>query len=143
MVPRRGVRGAVGRPASRGSGAVAGAEYGYISELCSYARTHLGCAVLTQQHRRTSVRPGVVGLAGPGGAREQLPEPDFFVNAYAGCSTGSAVGRDHLADLRQEDADLQRRPSVPVGQQARLPATCAGEEWEEVAQVRRQASCAN
>src|SRR4030095_16513566 len=27
---------------------LAGEEYGYVSELCSYARTHLGCAVLTQ-----------------------------------------------------------------------------------------------
>ena len=27
---------------------LAGEEYGYVGELCSYARTHLGCAVLTQ-----------------------------------------------------------------------------------------------
>ena len=65
----------------------AGAEYGYIGELCSYARTHLGCAVLTQQtisERQT----GVVGLVDQQELAAKLPAPDFFVNGYAGCSTG-------------------------------------------------------
>src|ERR1700712_1496336 len=31
-----------------GPAQLAGAEYGYINELCSYSRTHLGCAVLSQ-----------------------------------------------------------------------------------------------
>ena len=30
-----------------GPAQLAGAEYGYNAELCSYARTHLGCSVLT------------------------------------------------------------------------------------------------
>lgn len=65
----------------------AGAEYGYINELCSYARTHLGCAVLTQQtisERQT----GVVGMMDQRELASKLPAPDFFVNGYAGCSTG-------------------------------------------------------
>lgn len=65
----------------------AGAEYGYIGELCSYARTHLGCAVLTQQtisERQT----GVVGVVDQQELASKLPAPDFFVNGYAGCSTG-------------------------------------------------------
>ena len=35
-----------------GPAQLAGAEYGYNAELCSYARTHLGCSVLTLQSSR-------------------------------------------------------------------------------------------
>lgn len=65
----------------------AGAEYGYIGELCSYARTHLGCAVLTRQSA-TESESGVVGLHDQRELASKLPAPDFFVNGYAGCSTG-------------------------------------------------------
>ncbi|WP_216892599.1 2-hydroxyacyl-CoA dehydratase subunit D [Nocardia alni] len=65
----------------------AGAEYGYIGELCSYARTHLGCAVLT--HQSNSDRSsGVVGMLDQQELAAKLPAPDFLVNGYAGCSTG-------------------------------------------------------
>lgn len=64
-----------------------GEDYGYINELCSYARTTLGCAVLT---KRATVDD--TGISLPGADQEtlasRLPPPDFFVNAYAGCSTG-------------------------------------------------------
>ena len=64
-----------------------GEDYGYINELCSYARTTLGCAVLTKQ---ASVSDEGISL--PGVDKDvlasRLPAPDFFVNAYAGCSTG-------------------------------------------------------
>jgi benzoyl-CoA reductase subunit B len=66
---------------------LAGEEYGYVGELCSYARTHLGCAVLTQQAREEE-NSGVVGLTDQRELASRLPAPDFFVNAYAGCSTG-------------------------------------------------------
>ena len=66
---------------------LAGEEYGYVNELCSYARTHLGCAVLTQQAREAD-NSGVVGLVDQQELASRLPIPDFFVNAYAGCSTG-------------------------------------------------------
>ena len=44
-----------------GPAQLAGAEYGYNAELCSYARTHLGCSVLTLQSMQGE-RSGVVGL---------------------------------------------------------------------------------
>lgn len=66
---------------------LAGEEYGYVGELCSYARTHLGCAVLTQQNRQGEAT-GVVGMPDQRELASRLPAPDFFVNAYSGCSTG-------------------------------------------------------
>jgi benzoyl-CoA reductase/2-hydroxyglutaryl-CoA dehydratase subunit BcrC/BadD/HgdB len=78
-----------------GPAQLAGAEYGYIAELCSYARTHLGCAVLTQRAaERAEAGPqegsdtGIVGMVDQEELASKLPTPDFFVNAYAGCSTG-------------------------------------------------------
>jgi len=65
----------------------AGAEYGYNAELCSYSRTHLGCAVLTQRGA-TEGQDGIVGMADKEVLAAKLPSPDFFVNGYAGCSTG-------------------------------------------------------
>jgi benzoyl-CoA reductase subunit B len=68
---------------------LAGQEYGYVGELCSYARTHLGCAALSQKRTAGSATgTGVVGLPDQAELASRLPTPDFFVNAYAGCSTG-------------------------------------------------------
>jgi benzoyl-CoA reductase/2-hydroxyglutaryl-CoA dehydratase subunit BcrC/BadD/HgdB len=82
---------------------LAGQEYGYVGELCSYARTHLGCAVLSQkrssgtdqtgqagdwQGSASATGTGVIGLPEQQELASRLPTPDFFVNAYAGCSTG-------------------------------------------------------
>jgi benzoyl-CoA reductase subunit B len=69
-----------------GPAQLAGEEYGYINELCSYARTHLGCAVLTRKSAEEAAA-SVVGIDQEALA-SRLPAPDFFVNAYAGCSTG-------------------------------------------------------
>lgn len=44
-----------------GPAQLADAEYGYHAELCSYARTHLGCSVLTLQSSQGE-RSGVVGM---------------------------------------------------------------------------------
>jgi benzoyl-CoA reductase/2-hydroxyglutaryl-CoA dehydratase subunit BcrC/BadD/HgdB len=66
---------------------LAAQEYGYLGELCSYARTHLGCAVLTRNAGHAS-GTGIVGLPEQAALASRLPAPDFFVNAYAGCSTG-------------------------------------------------------
>jgi benzoyl-CoA reductase/2-hydroxyglutaryl-CoA dehydratase subunit BcrC/BadD/HgdB len=66
---------------------LAAQEYGYLGELCSYARTHLGCAVLTRNAGHAS-GTGIVGLPEQAELASRLPAPDFFVNAYAGCSTG-------------------------------------------------------
>lgn len=71
-----------------GPAQLAGEEYGYINELCSYARTTLGCAVLTQRGAGYAQEGGVVGAVDQQTLASRLPPPDFFVNAYAGCSTG-------------------------------------------------------
>ncbi|MFF3380446.1 2-hydroxyacyl-CoA dehydratase subunit D [Streptomyces sp. NPDC002680] len=70
-----------------GPAQLAGAEYGYNAELCSYSRTHLGCSVLTLQGTDGD-QTGVVGAHDQEVLAAKLPAPDFFVNNYAGCSTG-------------------------------------------------------
>lgn len=65
-----------------------GEEYGYINELCSYARTTLGCAVLTRRAAITATGVSLGAVDEPDTLASRLPAPDFFVNAYAGCSTG-------------------------------------------------------
>jgi benzoyl-CoA reductase subunit B len=74
-----------------GPAQLAGAEYGYNAELCSYSRTHLGCSILTLQGTLAGAdgeQTGVVGIADSEALAAKLPMPDFFVNNYAGCSTG-------------------------------------------------------
>jgi len=70
-----------------GPAQLAGAEYGYNAELCSYSRTHLGCSVLTMQGSEGD-QTGVVGQQNQQELAARLPAPDFFINNYAGCSTG-------------------------------------------------------
>ena len=70
-----------------GPAQLAGAEYGYNAELCSYSRTHLGCSVFTLQGTEGD-QTGVVGVHDQEVLAAKLPAPDFFVNNYAGCSTG-------------------------------------------------------
>src|SRR6201986_2456979 len=49
-----------------GPAPLAGAEYGYNAELCSYSRTHLGCSILTLQGAALETgegdQTGVVGV---------------------------------------------------------------------------------
>ncbi|MCC0056794.1 MAG: 2-hydroxyacyl-CoA dehydratase [Rhodobiaceae bacterium] len=67
----------------------AGESYGYINELCSYARTTIGCALLTQKGAADNVEMDEHPDIPPKEIMaSRLPAPDFFVNAYAGCSTG-------------------------------------------------------
>jgi benzoyl-CoA reductase/2-hydroxyglutaryl-CoA dehydratase subunit BcrC/BadD/HgdB len=70
-----------------GPAQLAGEEYGYINELCSYARTHLGCSVLTTRSAQAA-DPGIVSSIDQETLASRLPAPDFYINAYAGCSTG-------------------------------------------------------
>ncbi|MBL8588397.1 MAG: 2-hydroxyacyl-CoA dehydratase [Methylobacteriaceae bacterium] len=64
----------------------AGEARGYDRELCSYARTHLGQAILSIK----AAQEGVAG--GADDARSltmaKLPMPDMIVNAYPYCSSG-------------------------------------------------------
>jgi benzoyl-CoA reductase/2-hydroxyglutaryl-CoA dehydratase subunit BcrC/BadD/HgdB len=112
-----------------GPAQLAGEEYGYVNELCSYARTHLGCAVLTQQGAgRESA--GVVGLTDQESLASRLPKPDFFVNAYAGCSTGQQW--DEIS-YRIFDKDLPIfKVSYPLLWGNKPDAGyLRGEEWED------------
>jgi benzoyl-CoA reductase/2-hydroxyglutaryl-CoA dehydratase subunit BcrC/BadD/HgdB len=69
-----------------------GEEYGYNQELCSYARTTLGCSVLTQKQANLTPQANDSGefpdIPSEAVLASRLPPPDFFVNAYSGCSTG-------------------------------------------------------
>ena len=60
---------------------------GYQRELCSYARTHLGCAVT---NLRNPVPPDApfVSMAEDKYLSSRLPPPDMIISAYAYCSTG-------------------------------------------------------
>jgi benzoyl-CoA reductase subunit B len=62
-------------------------ERGYQRELCSYARTHLGCAVT---NLRNPVPPDApyVSMAEDQYLSSRLPPPDMIISAYAYCSTG-------------------------------------------------------
>lgn len=71
-----------------GPAQLAGQEYGYINELCSYSRTHLGCAVLSLGRTEAGGETGVVDAHDQAELASKLPHPDFFVNGYSGCSTG-------------------------------------------------------
>jgi benzoyl-CoA reductase subunit B len=71
-----------------GPAQAAAEEHGYDRELCSYARTHIGCGLLT-----TSETPDAVATLpeGPGERRtlgERVPAPDMIISAYPFCSTG-------------------------------------------------------
>ncbi|MCC0054504.1 MAG: 2-hydroxyacyl-CoA dehydratase [Rhodobiaceae bacterium] len=62
-------------------------ERGYMKELCSYARTHLGCAV-TNQRNRNDADTGVSNAPDDDDLAAKLPAPDMIISAYAYCSTG-------------------------------------------------------
>jgi benzoyl-CoA reductase subunit B len=64
-------------------------EHGYDRELCSYARTHIGCGILTQP---TDTPDTAATLPSDPAARkslgERVPPPDMIISAYPFCSTG-------------------------------------------------------
>jgi benzoyl-CoA reductase subunit B len=63
-------------------------DRGYLKELCSYARTHIGCGVMAQRRiEQDSGSTFADALAG-GKLAELVPAPDFFISAYPYCSTG-------------------------------------------------------
>lgn len=71
-----------------GPAQVAAEQAGYDRELCSYARTHIGCGVLTQR----STPEGITALPADSQERKGLaarvPIPDMIISAYPFCSTG-------------------------------------------------------
>jgi benzoyl-CoA reductase subunit B len=62
-------------------------ERGYQRELCSYARTHLGCAVTNLRNPVPPDSP-FVNMAQDKYLSSRLPAPDMIISAYAYCSTG-------------------------------------------------------
>jgi benzoyl-CoA reductase subunit B len=62
-------------------------ERGYQRELCSYARTHLGCAVTNLRSPVPADAP-FVSMAEDKYLSSRLPPPDMIISAYAYCSTG-------------------------------------------------------
>ena len=62
-------------------------DRGYMKELCSYARTHLGCAV-SNQRNRNDADTGLTGIPSDDDIASKLPPPDMIISAYAYCSTG-------------------------------------------------------
>ena len=70
-----------------GPAQAAAEERGYLRELCSYARTHLGCAVNNQRHRNGS-DSAFADVPADEDISAKLPPPDMIISAYAYCSTG-------------------------------------------------------
>ena len=61
---------------------------GYMKELCSYARTHIGCGVLAQNRGVEGSGASFSDALGAGLLGESIPAPDMFISAYPYCSTG-------------------------------------------------------
>ncbi|MBU3914367.1 2-hydroxyacyl-CoA dehydratase family protein [bacterium] len=53
---------------------------GYNRELCSYARTQIGCAMFADRGIPDDMTPGPIAGS--------IPKADFIVTAYPGCSSG-------------------------------------------------------
>lgn len=63
----------------------AGEEEGFDRELCSYARTHIGQALIEKK----KVEDGEISSSDPRyDAIKKLPLPDMIINAYPYCSSG-------------------------------------------------------
>jgi benzoyl-CoA reductase subunit B len=61
---------------------------GYLKELCSYARTHLGCGVMAQRRQEQDTGSSFADALAQGALAERVPVPDMFISAYPYCSTG-------------------------------------------------------
>lgn len=63
-------------------------QRGYLKELCSYARTHIGCGVLAQNRGVEASGSSFADALGANQLAERVPAPDMFISAYPYCSTG-------------------------------------------------------
>lgn len=107
-------------------------EHGYLRELCSYARTHLGCVVSNQ---RLEVPPdtGEINIATDPHLVARLPAPDMIISAYAYCSTGQQWD-EITARLFGKKVPIFN-VSVPVNWGGKPDAGyLRGKEWEETSQ---------
>ncbi|GAB3377107.1 2-hydroxyacyl-CoA dehydratase family protein [Spongiibacter taiwanensis] len=111
------------------SAQLAAQEYGYVGELCSYARTHLGTALLAKQARE-KFENGIVDEADRDELASRLPMPNFIVNSYAGCSTGQQWDELTMRVLGKEVPIFN--VSLPFLWSNRADAGyLQGQEWEE------------
>jgi benzoyl-CoA reductase subunit B len=93
---------------------------GYLKELCSYARTHIGCGVMAQRREEQDTGSSFAAALADGALAERVPAPDMFISAYPYCSTGQQWDEMLYPAVRQEDPGLQHLHSLGLGQQAGL-----------------------
>ena len=62
---------------------------GYDRELCSYARTHIGCGVLTQRSTPEADNDLSEGSEARQGLAARVPAPDMIISAYPFCRLAS------------------------------------------------------
>lgn len=112
-------------------------ERGYMKELCSYARTHLGCAINNQRNRNDS-DTGIFNGQDADDISSKLPPPDMIISAYAYCSTGQQWD-EMTARLFGKKIPIFN-VSIPLLWGARKDAGyLRGTEWAETSQyVARQ-----
>lgn len=112
-------------------------ERGYMKELCSYARTHLGCAVTNQRHRNDADN-GIVNAPDENDLAAKLPAPDMIISAYAYCSTGQQW--DEMTSRLFGKKIPIFNVSIPWMWGAKKDAGyLRGQEWEETSRyVERQ-----
>ena len=124
VVPRRGVLGAAGRDAPRGPGAARrrGVRLHRRAVLLRAHAPRLRRA--DQAQRQAQSETGIVGLIDQETLASRLPTPDFFVNAYAGCSTGQQWDEISYRIFDKQVPIFKVSYPAPVGQPARrrLPA---------------------
>jgi benzoyl-CoA reductase subunit B len=63
-------------------------EAGYDRELCSYARTHIGCGVMNHRSTPDGVTAMPADSAELKSLSQRIPIPDMIISAYPFCSTG-------------------------------------------------------
>ncbi|MGE4243084.1 2-hydroxyacyl-CoA dehydratase subunit D [Ramlibacter sp.] len=73
----------------------AASDHGFMQEVCSYSRTHMGCALAGDSGGAPPPAPGEMPDAEA--MARGLPVPDMLISAYPGCSSGQqwddALGR--------------------------------------------------
>src|SRR5690606_13380121 len=105
----------------------AGEERGYDRELCSYARTHIGQALIDKKN----LEEGIIPASDPrADAIQSLPAPDMFVNAYPYCSSGQQWD-DLIYRLYGKRVPIYN-VNIPLLWGGRPDANYLyGQEWEE------------
>lgn len=106
---------------------LAGETRGYDRELCSYARTHIGQALLDKidiaEGRMDPNSPRAIAIS-------KLPAPDMLINAYPYCSSGQQWD-ETIYRLYGKKIPLFN-VSIPLLWGGRKDAGyLAGEEWEQ------------